>query len=83
MTGFILLWILAVMLQNCTTQKAVIASKSGSQLWGENCIRCHNNPSPADFTDEEWKTIGLHMQARANLTNEEAKKIIEFLCQAN
>ncbi len=68
---------------SCSTSKALVMEKSGSQLWGENCIRCHNSPSPVDFTDEEWKTIGLHMQIRANLTKDEAQKIIDFLCSAN
>ncbi|MEI6508069.1 MAG: cytochrome c [Bacteroidota bacterium] len=72
-----------IILQSCTAQKAMIANKSGAQLWGENCLRCHNTPTPTDFNDEEWKTIGLHMQDRANLTNVEATKIVEFLCSAN
>lgn len=61
----------------------MIANKSGAQLWGENCIRCHNTPTPVDFNDDEWKTIGLHMQDRANLTNDETTKIVEFLSSAN
>ncbi len=76
-------FISVIVLQSCTTSKAVIAGKSGAQLWGENCVRCHNSPSPVDFTDDEWKTIGLHMQVRANLTKEETEKIIEFLSSAN
>ncbi|MDP1725290.1 MAG: cytochrome c [Bacteroidota bacterium] len=76
-------FISVIALQSCTTSKAVITGKSGAQLWGENCVRCHNSPSPVDFTDEEWKTIGLHMQVRANLTKEETEKIIEFLSSAN
>ncbi|MFI5221405.1 MAG: c-type cytochrome [Bacteroidia bacterium] len=74
---------LITILQSCSAQKEMIAAKSGAQLWGENCIRCHNSPTPVDFNDEEWKTIGLHMQDRANLTKDEATKIVEFLCSAN
>lgn len=69
--------------QGCASSKAIIANKSGAQLWGENCIRCHNTPTPVDFNDDEWKTIGLHMQDRATLTKDETDKIIEFLCSAN
>lgn len=68
---------------SCTSAKETITNKSGAQLWGENCIRCHNTPSPADFNDEQWKTIGLHMQDRANLTQEETTKIVEFLKSSN
>jgi len=70
------------LIQSCAASKE-IAYKSGAQLWGENCIRCHNTPSPVDFNDAQWKTIGLHMQDRANLTKDEAEKIVAFLQSAN
>jgi len=63
--------------------KNIALKKSGAQLWGENCIRCHNTPSPASYNDTDWGTIGLHMRIRANLTDVEAKKIFEFLKSAN
>lgn len=72
-----------IFIQSCSSSKEIIANKSGAQLWGENCIRCHNSPSPVDFNDEQWKTIGLHMQVRANLTKDETAKIIDFLNSAN
>ncbi len=72
-----------ILIQSCASSKVLIAYKSGAQLWGENCIRCHNTPSPADFNDAQWKTVGLHMQDRANLTSDEAGKIVAFLQSAN
>ncbi|MDF0716621.1 hypothetical protein PY092_10715 [Muricauda sp. 334s03] len=57
--------------------------KSGAQLWGETCNRCHIAPSPADYNDTDWETISLHMRVRANLTENESKKIEEFLKSAN
>lgn len=85
---FILASIIAVFMtstfiQSCAASKEMINNKTGAQLWGENCIRCHNTPSPADFNDAQWKTIGLHMQDRANLTKDEAEKIVVFLQSAN
>mgnify|MGYP001608175882 CR=1 FL=1 len=73
----------SIIIQSCASSKEMIANKSGAQLWGENCIRCHNIPSPVDFSDEQWNTIGLHMQVRANLTKDETEKIIGFLKTAN
>lgn len=67
---------------SCKTSE-MIQAKSGAQLWGENCLRCHNTPSPADFSDSQWEAIETHMQVRANLTHEESKKIFEFLKSAN
>jgi PBP1b-binding outer membrane lipoprotein LpoB len=57
--------------------------KSGAQLWGETCNRCHLAPSPADYNDTDWDTIGLHMQIRANITVDDINKIKEFLKSAN
>ena len=67
---------------SCTTSNAV-GEKLGVQLWSENCNRCHNAPSPTNFSDAQWKTIGSHMKVRANLTDEEVNKIVEFLQSAN
>ncbi|MFI0429161.1 hypothetical protein [Mariniflexile sp. HMF6888] len=57
--------------------------KSGAQLWGEACNRCHLAPSPADYNDTDWSTISLHMRVRANLTEHDINKIEEFLKSAN
>jgi hypothetical protein len=58
-----------------------VAAKSGAQLWAENCQRCHNTPSPSTFSPEQWETVGLHMQSRALLTDDEKNKIVAFLKQ--
>ena len=78
--GLILLFVLAEF--SCKTPEA-IQNKSGAQLWGENCARCHNAPSPDDFTDHQWDFIGKHMKIRAGLTDAEVHKIVEFLKTAN
>ena len=57
--------------------------KSGAQLWGEVCNRCHLAPSPSDYNDTDWSTISLHMRVRANLTEKEITKIETFLKSAN
>ncbi len=67
---------------SCSATQA-ISAKSGATLWGENCLRCHNTPTPTDFSDAQWETIGMHMKLRANLTNEEVKKVVAFLQSAN
>ncbi len=60
-----------------------IADKSGAQLWGENCMRCHNAPPATMYNDDQWKTIVTHMQVRANITKTEADKVLEFLQTSN
>ena len=58
-----------------------VAMKSGAQLWAENCQRCHNTPSPSSFSPEQWETVGMHMQTRALITEDEKNKIVAFLKQ--
>lgn len=72
----------AFIYSSCSTS-SVITEKSGSQLWSENCMRCHNTPTPSAYTDEEWETIGTHMRVRANMTEDEINKIVEFLKSGN
>jgi cytochrome c5 len=57
--------------------------KSGSQLWSENCTRCHNIRPPQYYSDAQWDMIAHHMRLRANLTGEEQRKITEFLSASN
>lgn len=71
---------IAIVITGCVESQKV-AAKGGAQLWAENCQRCHNTPSPATFSHEQWVTIGLHMQTRAQLTGKERDKIIAFLSQ--
>ncbi|HEY1871190.1 MAG TPA: cytochrome c [Chitinophagaceae bacterium] len=65
-------------INGCAPSKEV-AAKTGVQLWSENCQRCHNTPSPSTFSPEQWETVGMHMQTRALLTQDERDKIVEFL----
>ena len=62
----------------CTTTQKV-SDKSGAQLWGENCGRCHNPPGPGEFRNSNWDVVGQHMRLRANLTGTDTEKIIAFL----
>lgn len=72
---------LASYLTSCASAR--ITAKSGAQIWGETCIRCHNPASPDTFSDVEWDVAAMHMQIRANLTPEETQKVIAFLQSAN
>ena len=67
---------------SCKTPEA-IANKTGAQLWGEHCNRCHNAPSPADYSDNQWDVISKHMKVKAGLTDAEVNKIVTFLKSAN
>lgn len=67
------------LIASCVTAK--VSDKSGTQLWGENCQRCHNAPSSNAFSNAQWETINSHMRQRAMLTEEEYKKITQFMQQ--
>lgn len=73
-----ILIILAAMISGCITPQA-ITGKSGAQLWGENYMRCHHTPSPAIYSDGQCDVVRDPMQYQANLTGQEADKIVAFL----
>jgi len=54
-------------------------AKSGTQLWSENCTRCHNARPPTTYSGAQWTLVMHHMRSRANLTGEEERKILAFL----
>ena len=62
---------------------AVPDKKAGSQLWAENCTRCHNARPPQAYSDGQWSTIVHHMRLRADLTGEEARLVRDFLQASN
>lgn len=68
---------------NSTVGPLIANGKGGAQLWGENCVRCHNAPPPTAYGDDQWTVIGQHMRVRANITRDETEKIIEFMKNAN
>lgn len=78
---FIVMAVAFITVMNGCKASQAVAEKSGAQLWGENCRRCHNAPDPSAFTADQWATIGMHMQTRALLTDQERQKIVEFLKQ--
>lgn len=63
---------------SCTVSQKV-QNKTGIQLWGENCGRCHNAPGPGEFSVANWDIVGRHMRVRTNITETEEKKIIDYL----
>ena len=69
-------------LMSCAASENVTA-KTGVQLWGENCIRCHNAPSSTRYSDNDWAVILTHMRVTANLTADEEVKIREYLQSSN
>ena len=68
----------ALVLDSCAPTKA-ISEKTGAQLWGENCNRCHSAPTAEQYSNEHWEVIGLHMKSRANITDDEMNKIVAYL----
>jgi|SRR6266480_6271429 len=52
---------------------------SADDAYKQNCTRCHSEvPKPNERTS---KTVLRHMRVRANLTQDEAKAILEYITQ--
>ena len=79
--SFLILLVIAygvLNISSCAVSQKV-NDKTGTQLWGENCGRCHNPPGPGEFNSSNWDIIGRHMRIRTNITETEEQKIIEYL----
>ena len=59
------------------------AVADGARVWADNCTRCHNARPSQERTDAQWRTIVLHMRARANLTRADARLVTTFLQATN
>jgi len=71
--------IVVIGLINSCAVPTKITDKSGAQLWGEICNRCHTAPSPEEFNNKNWDIICAHMQVRAKIPEDELAKIKAFL----
>lgn len=58
-------------------------AKRGSELWVNNCARCHNLRRTDEFTDRQWVPIMSHMRIRAGLTGQETRDILRYLQASN
>jgi len=58
-------------------------TKTGLQLWSENCAFCHNYRAIDSYSDAQWDVAMMHMRIRANLTADDARAITKYLKSAN
>ncbi len=75
--AFAMLLTTVIAIISCVSTK--VTDKSGTQLWSENCQRCHNTPPSSVYNNIHWEVANTHMRQRAMLTEEEYKKINEFM----
>lgn len=64
-------------------KKKPVKELTGAQLYAINCARCHKERYPTERTDAQWQTIILHMRVHANLPGASARKIVNYLKNAN
>jgi len=72
----------SLVLADAAPQKSV-KKLDGEQLYAVHCSRCHSERYPTERTDAQWKTIIMHMQVRANLPPEQARKILKYMKENN
>ena len=76
----------AVILSNPTTSLTETQAgplRGRTQMWTENCIRCHNARAPGYYSDREWNVAMHHMRVRCSITKKEYDAILKFLQSAN
>ena len=55
-----------------------VATRGRTQMWAENCNRCHNARPASWYSRREWAVAMHHMQVRGYLTGDETRGITEF-----
>lgn len=60
-----------------------MAFARGAKAWANNCARCHQIRSPAEFRDDSWRAIITHMRVRAGLTGQDSRDILAFIQGSN
>ena len=55
-----------------------VARRGRTQMWADNCNRCHNARPAGWYSRREWEVAMLHMQVRGYLTGEETRGVSEF-----
>ena len=58
--------------------KTAVARRGRTQMWADNCNRCHNARPASWYSAREWEVSMHHMQVRGYLTGEETRAISEF-----
>jgi hypothetical protein len=53
-------------------------TRSGVEIWTQQCGRCHNLRSPDEFSYAQWEVAVNHMRVRATLTAADTREILEF-----
>jgi mono/diheme cytochrome c family protein len=56
--------------------------RSGAEIWGANCGRCHLIQPINRYDAKAWEDIGLHMAITARLTSAQTTAVIDFLKSA-
>jgi cytochrome c5 len=53
--------------------------RTGVEIWGAVCGRCHMTQPPGRYTANQWQAVGTHMVITARLTTAQAEAVIDFL----
>ena len=59
-------------------REQVASARGRTQMWAENCTRCHNARPASWYSEREWEVSMHHMQVRGYLTGAETRAITEF-----
>ena len=58
-----------------------VAQRSGVEIWGAVCGRCHLIQPPDRYTAKDWDAITIHMTVTARLTTAQGEAVLAFLRQ--
>lgn len=70
----------AVEVENVETEKSPNTEVAeGSQLYMDNCGKCHKHKTVTDYNQEQWKKIVPNMAAKSKLDATQENKILQYV----
>ena len=83
-TALITILILLFSLAGCRTQIANVEETSLAKIeFQKKCQSCHKLPKPTSKTDSEWVVLVLRYGEKAKLTDDQVKRITDYLTENN
>ena len=71
---FTVLWV-----ANLAANPQPQTAPDGEAVYKTNCTRCHN--SPPSMNERQTRVVVSHMRVRANLTEVDAKAVLQYLAE--
>ena len=62
-----------------TATATLVDLQKGRELYIQNCVQCHNLPSPDDYSPMNWNSVLTKMVPKTNLTDAQTLLVKKYV----